>query len=46
MHPLEMYLRELHDLRSTGAAVAETSYYPRLASLLNAVGQTLKLRVR
>jgi hypothetical protein len=46
MHPLESYLRDLHDIRSTGAAVKETSYYPPLANLLNAVGQTLKPRVR
>jgi hypothetical protein len=46
MHPLESYLRDLHDIRSTGAAVKETSYYPPLANLLNTVGQTLKPRVR
>jgi hypothetical protein len=46
MHPLESYLRDLHDIRSTGAAVKETSYYPPLANLLNAVGQSLKPRVR
>jgi hypothetical protein len=46
MHPLETYLRDLHDIRSTGAAVKETSYYPPLANLLNAVGQTIKPRVR
>jgi hypothetical protein len=26
-HPLEIYLRELQDIRSSGAAVKETSYY-------------------
>ena len=46
MHPLETYLRDLHDIRSTGAAVKETSNYPPLANLLNAVGQTIKPRVR
>ncbi len=46
MHPLQTYLRELHDIRSTGAAVKGTSYYPPLAHLHNAVGQTLKPRVR
>jgi hypothetical protein len=46
MHPLETYLRDLRDIRSTGAAVKETSYYPPLANLLNAVGATLKPRVR
>ncbi len=46
MHPLEHYLRDLHEIRSTGAAVKETSYYPPLANLLNAVGQSLKPHVR
>jgi hypothetical protein len=46
MHPLERFLHELRDVRSTGAAVKETSYYPPLANLLNAVGRTLKPRVR
>jgi hypothetical protein len=46
MHPLEAYLLDLREIRSTGAAVKETSYYPPLANLLNAVGQQLKPRVR
>src|SRR5258708_4456927 len=46
MHLLEDYLRDLHEIRSTGAAVQETSFYPSLANLLNAVGHTLKPRVR
>jgi hypothetical protein len=46
MHALETYLRDLRDIRATGAAVKETSYYPPLANLLNAVGATLKPRVR
>ena len=46
MHPLQTYLHELHDIRATGAGVKETSYYPPLANLLNAVGQTIKPRVR
>jgi hypothetical protein len=46
MHPLQTYLHELHDIRATGAAVKETSYYPPLANLLNAVGQTIKPRIR
>jgi hypothetical protein len=48
MSPLESYLRELHAIRSTGSAVKETSYYPALSNLLNAVGQdkTLKPKVR
>lgn len=46
MTPLEAYLRELHDIRSSGAAVKETSYYPALSNLLNEVGRRLKPRVR
>lgn len=46
MTPLETYLRELRDIRSSGAAVKETSYYPALSNLLNDVGRKLKPRVR
>lgn len=45
MHPLERYLRELRDIRSSGAAVKETSYYGPLANLLNEVGRGLRPRV-
>ena len=43
---LEQYLSQLQDVRATGAGVAETSYYPALANLFNAVGKTLKPGVR
>ncbi len=43
---LEQYLSELRDIHATGAGVPETSYYPALANLFNAVGQTLKPAVR
>ncbi len=46
MHPLETYLKELRDIRSTGAAVAETSYYPALSNLFNEIGKGLKPKVR
>ena len=46
MTPLETYLRELRDIRSSGAGVKETSYYPALSNLLNEVGKRLKPRVR
>ena len=46
MHPLEHYLTHLAAIRNTGAATPETSYYPPLAELLNAVGHTLKPKVR
>lgn len=45
VHPLETYIRELRDIRASGAAVAETSCYGHLATLLNEVGKTLKPRV-
>lgn len=44
--PLERYLRDLREIPSSGMAVKETSYYPALSDLLNAVGQDLKPRVR
>ena len=46
MNPLETYLKEMRDIRSTGAAVAETSFYPALSTLLNEIGKTLKPKVR
>ena len=46
MTPLEPYLRELRDIRSSGAAVKETSYYGPLATLFNEIGKTLKPKVR
>jgi hypothetical protein len=46
MNPLETYIRELYDIRSTGAANPETSYYGPLAALLNEIGKTLKPKVR
>jgi hypothetical protein len=46
MHPLEEYIRELRDLRRSGAATREQSYYPARKNLLDAVGDQLKPRVR
>ena len=46
MTPLETYLQDLHEIRSTGSGVKETSYYPALSNLLNEVGKRLKPRVR
>src|SRR5438128_9689719 len=46
MNPVEVYLRDLREIRSSGAAVKETSYYAPLANLLNEVGKTLKPKVR
>jgi hypothetical protein len=46
MHPLERYLCDLDEIRSTGAGVPETSYYSALSNLLNEVGRELRPRVR
>jgi len=46
MNPLETYLKELSQIRSSGAAVKETSYYEPLASLFNEIGKSLKPEVR
>jgi hypothetical protein len=46
MTPLETYLRELRDIRSSGAAVEETASYSALRSLLTEVGKQLKPKVR
>lgn len=43
--PAETYFNALADIRTTGGGVPETSYYPALINLLNAVGETLKPRV-
>jgi hypothetical protein len=43
--PVETYFAALAEIRATGGGVQETSYYPALINLLNAVGQTLKPRV-
>jgi len=44
MNPLETYLKELRDIRATGAATEETSYYTPLANLLNEIGRGLSPR--
>jgi hypothetical protein len=46
MNPLETYLQELSQIRSSGAVVKETSYYDPLAALLNEIGRTLKPKVK
>jgi hypothetical protein len=46
VHPLESHLHELDLIRASGAGVPETSGYGALATLLNAVGGTLKPKVR
>jgi len=46
MDAVEQYLTSLQQIYSTGAAVAETSYYRALENLLNEVGKKLKPKVR
>lgn len=43
---IEAYFQELREIRSSGAGVKETSYYPALSTLLNELGKSLKPRVR
>ena len=43
---VETYLTDLHRIRASGAATGERSYYPALNNLLDAVGATLKPKVR
>ena len=43
--PAETYFAALADIHATGGGVQETSYYPALINLLNAVGEMLKPRV-
>ena len=42
---LETYLRKVQTIRATGGATPETTYYPALDGLLNAVGDRLRPRV-
>jgi len=46
MSPVETYFQDLREIRSARAGVQETTYYAALANLLDAVGKTLKPRVR
>jgi hypothetical protein len=46
MTPLEAYLTSLREIRSSGEAVDETSYYGALETFLNEIGKTLKPKVR
>jgi len=46
MNPVEQYIKDLYEIRSSGAAVKETSYYGPLANLLNEIGKSLTPKVR
>jgi len=43
---LEKYLHELNEIRASGEATDETSYYPPLCALLDDIGHGLKPQVR
>jgi Type ISP C-terminal specificity domain/N-6 DNA Methylase len=45
VHPLQTYLSGIRRDFGTGQAVKETSYYPHLAALFNAIGATLNPKV-
>lgn len=45
MHPIEPYLEKLVEIRASGHATDETSYYPAIEALLADLGKTLKPRV-
>lgn len=45
MAALENYLRDLRDIHATIENVKETSFYPPLANLFNAIDVTLKSKV-
>jgi hypothetical protein len=46
VHPVEHYIKDLGEIRRTGSATRETSYYGALERLLNEVGGKLKPKVR
>ncbi|MBO1347249.1 MAG: N-6 DNA methylase [Hormoscilla sp. GUM202] len=46
MKTVESYISDLRDIRATGAAVKETSYYGALEKLMNEIGDSLKPKVR
>ena len=46
MNPVEQYLVALRDIRASGAAVDELSFYGPLTDLLNEIGKALKPKVR
>lgn len=45
IQPIRQYLKAIGDIRATRAGTGETSYYPALAGLLNAIGERLKPKV-
>jgi len=46
MNVVEQYLADMGAIRATQAGTGETSYYPALSNLLNAIGASLSPKVR
>jgi len=46
VHPIESYLAKLAEIRASGHATDETSFYPAIEGLLSEIGNRLKPRVR
>jgi hypothetical protein len=46
VHPIESYLAKLAEIRASGQATDETSYYPAIEGLLSEIGNGMKPRVR
>jgi len=45
MNPMKTYLKEISEIRATGAGVTETFYYGPLANFLKQIGKNLKPKV-
>jgi hypothetical protein len=46
VHPVESYLAKLAEIRASGHATDETSFYPAIEGLLSEIGNRLKPRVK
>jgi hypothetical protein len=46
VHPIESYLAKLAEIRASGHATDETSFYPAIEELLSEIGNRMKPRVK
>ena len=46
VHPIESYLAKLAEIRASGHATDETSFYPAIEGLLSEIGNRMKPRVK
>jgi len=44
MNPPKTYLKEVSEIRSSGVAIKETSYFGPLSAFLNDIGVTLNVK--